>query len=87
MKKKDEREIQDSCWNKAKEDETVFVILDRDPAFAATVRFWIGERLRLGINKLEDAKIKTAGDTADRVHLEQLAKKIFKQPLEKNSNA
>ena len=49
-----------SCLNKAAPDELIFVILERDDAMPGTIRFWAAERVRLGLNKLEDAKIQSA---------------------------
>lgn len=39
-----------SCFNKAEWNEPIFVLLGRDPAAAATIRFWCEERQRLGID-------------------------------------
>jgi hypothetical protein len=47
----------------------VFVLLARDRAAGAAVRFWIEERIRLGKNKRDDKQIeeaKTAADEMDR---------------------
>lgn len=38
------------CYAAALPDEPLFHLLGRDPAFPATVRFWMGERARLGKN-------------------------------------
>lgn len=64
MLKKDEIANPTSCFNKARDDQVIFVLLDSDDAFAATVRFWAGERLRIGKNRLEDAKIQGALEDA-----------------------
>ena len=63
------REISEtnSCWNKAADDELVFVLLGRDVAAAATVRFWAQERIRLGENQPGDAKIAEALAWAEQV--------------------
>jgi hypothetical protein len=53
---------QESCFNKAKDEETLFVLLERDPAAAVAVRGWIEARLILGLNKPNDKKIKDAWD-------------------------
>lgn len=53
-----------SCLNKAKDGEMLFVLLARDPAFASTVRFWIQERIRLGLNAEQDVKIQEAANCA-----------------------
>lgn len=51
-----------SCLNKADDDELLFVLLGRDPAAAAAVRAWIRERINLGKNNFDDAKITEAQD-------------------------
>jgi len=45
----------------------VFVLLERDPAAAATIRFWAAERVRLGLNHEGDPKICEAERTADEM--------------------
>lgn len=60
MKKRDELSDKTSCLNKAADEELLFVLLERDPAACVAVRAWIGERIRLGLNKREDAKILSA---------------------------
>lgn len=60
MRKRDELADPKSCLNKAGDDEWIFVLLERDPAAPATVQNWIDERIRLGLNKPDDAKIHQA---------------------------
>lgn len=57
-----EKEISDpnSCLNKAKDNEILFVLLGRDPAAPAAIRAWIRERLQLGKNVEKDDQIKSA---------------------------
>ncbi len=59
------RELTDpnSCLNRARDDEMTFVLLGRDPAMAATINFWIEERVRLGKNKADDIQILEAQNT------------------------
>jgi hypothetical protein len=45
-----------NCHAAAFPDETIFTLLARDPAFPATVEFWVSERIRLGKNQTEDDK-------------------------------
>lgn len=66
MKKRDELACQSSCLNKAADDELVFVLLERDVASAATVRFWVNERIRLGKNTPADPQIREALAWADQ---------------------
>lgn len=53
-----------SCLNKAADDEMVFVLRQKDPAFSATIRFWIQERIRLGVNREGDSKLVAAENIA-----------------------
>jgi len=67
------KELKDpkSCLNKAKKGEWLFVLLGRDYATPATIRFWIGERLRLGLNKPGDAQLDEAEEAAASIEAEQ----------------
>lgn len=67
MLKKHEASVEHSCWNKAADNEMVFVIIGRDPAARATVEFWIKERIRLGLNRESDLKILHAKICADQM--------------------
>jgi hypothetical protein len=46
-----------SCLNKAGDDEMVFVVRAKDPAFRATIMFWVLERVRMGVNHPADKKL------------------------------
>lgn len=46
-----------SCWNKAKDDEIVFVLLERDADAPGTIRDWVARRIRRGKNKPDDAQM------------------------------
>lgn len=69
MKKSKEQSDPTSCWNQAGKDEILFVLLAHDRAAPATIRFWVGERLRSGKNRLEDAKIQEALQCANDMEL------------------
>ncbi|MBU6231389.1 hypothetical protein KGP36_01870 [Patescibacteria group bacterium] len=43
-------ELEKGCMAKALPEEMTFVLLARDPAAPATIRFWMKERNRLGRN-------------------------------------
>ncbi len=60
-----------SCWNKAKFDERVFVLLARDVAAPAAIRAWVDERVRLGKNAPQDPQIVEALDCADQMEQER----------------
>lgn len=49
-----------SCMTRANDDEMTFVLLGRDAAAPATIRYWVDERIRLGKNKLSDPQIQEA---------------------------
>lgn len=67
MKKLKELNDPASCLNKAGDDELIFVLLERDPAAADTVKFWAQRRIDLGINTKEDDKIQEALTWADSI--------------------
>lgn len=56
MLKKDEIATPDSCLNKAKDDEPIFVLRGKDPAAPATLAKWINRRVELGLNDYGDRK-------------------------------
>ena len=64
MLKSDEIANDDSCFNRAKDDERVFVLLARDSAAPATIRFWANERIRIGKNQFHDRQIQEAFECA-----------------------
>ncbi len=67
MRKLDELIDQSSCLNKAKMGELLFVLLERDVAAPATIRFWAEKRIRLGKNQPSDAQITEALELADKM--------------------
>lgn len=56
-----------SCLNKAKDSELVFVLVERDAASPAAIRAWIAERIRLGLNRAGDNKLVEAERTAEAI--------------------
>lgn len=71
MRKCDEVSDKRSCLNKATDNELMFVLLARDFAFPETVRFWVQERIRLGLNHVGDRQVVEALLLADTVEEEQ----------------
>lgn len=67
MLKADERDQPGSCWNKANDDELVFVILERDVAAVATILDWCAHRIRLGKNTPDDPQISEAKTLAYKI--------------------
>jgi hypothetical protein len=65
MIKKYERAAPNSCWNKAAEEELLFVLLGRDPAAPAAIEAWCRERIRLGLSSENDEKIDKARTIAE----------------------
>jgi hypothetical protein len=78
MRKKRELKDPNSCLNKARKNERLFVLLERDKAFIETVRFWANKRLELGLNLPTDDQIKSALKLALKVEKAQ-AKKAEKE--------
>lgn len=71
MRKSDELIVPDSCWNKARLDERVFVLLARDKAAPTAIRAWVEERIRLGKNHPTDNQITHALNCAALMELEK----------------
>ncbi len=67
MMKRHELSDTGSCFNKARDDEIIFVLLARDMAAPATIRAWCAERVRLGKNAWNDPKIKEALQCAENM--------------------
>lgn len=75
MRKRDELTNPNSCLNKARDDEWLFVLLGRDLAAVDTVRFWIIRRLELGKNAPGDPQIIEAEAWCKAVEAEQRERK------------
>lgn len=71
MLKRMEASEPNSCWNKALDDERIFVLLSRDAASPSTIRFWIEERIRLGKNERLDPQIIEAENAAKLMELQR----------------
>ncbi len=70
MRKSEEVANPNSCWNKAKDDEHMFILLGRDRAAVCAVRRWCMMRLELGMNQSSDDKIIEAREWANTVEAE-----------------
>jgi len=71
MLKRDEVTNANSCLNRARDDEMLFVLLGRDPAAPIAIRAWINERVRCGKNNIADPQITEAmriATTLDEQH-------------------
>lgn len=71
MLKSDEMIDSRSCFNKAKMNERIFVLLARDPAAPTAIRKWTKERIRLGKNSDQDPQIIEALECADLMERER----------------
>lgn len=71
MLKTEEMENSHSCLSKANNDEMLFVLLGRDIASPATIRFWVAERIRLGKNQPSDRQILEAENCAAYIEFNQ----------------
>lgn len=76
MQKQDEIKDPNSCWNKAKPTEKLFILLDRDKAAPNTVRDWCRRRCTMGLNNQFDPQISEALNWADDVEKEQTIKEL-----------
>jgi hypothetical protein len=71
MRKQEELTDNHSCLNRASANEMIFVLLGRDKAAAATIRFWCDLRVTLGKNKSDDPQIVEALACADTMDAER----------------
>jgi len=71
MIKRDEIECTDSCFNKARDNERLFILLARDPAAPVAIRAWVAERLRLDKNTATDPQIVEALECARIMEIER----------------
>lgn len=67
MLKSDELTDPNSCLNKARGNERIFVLLGRDPAAPAAIRAWIAERVRIGKNRPDDEQICEAAECIEKM--------------------
>ena len=71
MIKRDEFECDDSCFNKARDNERLFVLLARDAAAPVAIRAWVEERIRLRKNTATDPQIVEALECARLMEIER----------------
>lgn len=71
MIKAEELSNPESCFNRALENERVFVLLARDAAAPIAIRAWINERLLSGKNQPTDPTIMEAVATAIKMDEER----------------
>ena len=64
MTKSKELSDPNSCLNKAAEDEPLFVLRGKDRATAAVIRYWISERIAMGLNQIGDEQVVEAEQAA-----------------------
>ena len=72
MLKHDEINEPQSCWNKARDGERVFVLLGRDVAAPAAIRAWCSWRISEGKNVASDPQIVEAFEYARLMEIDQL---------------
>lgn len=71
MKKRDELTNPNSCFNKAKDDDYIFVLIQKDITMADTIRQWVRLRVEAGKNQYIDAKVDEAlklANLIDAIH-------------------
>jgi hypothetical protein len=57
MRKKDELTNPNSCLNRARDDEMIFVLLARDVSAPVAIRAWARDRVATGKNSYGDPQI------------------------------
>jgi hypothetical protein len=86
MKKSDELNNPGSCLSKAKDEELIFVLLERDPCIVATIAAWINARIESGVNSADDPKIKEAMEFCNQVAERKLGPHLVSAPLAFNAD-
>jgi len=76
LRKSQELTNPSSCMSRAKDDEMTFVLLGRDAAAPATIRWWAQERVRMGKNTWKDAQIMEAMQCAATMELETKKRRV-----------
>lgn len=71
MRKYLERTDTKSCFNKAADDELIFVLRGHDVCAPGTIREWVRLRLAAGKNAPSDPQIREALECADRMDEER----------------
>ena len=71
MIKRDEIEYSESCFNKARDNERLFVMLARDVAAPVAIRAWVAERIKLNKNSPNDPQIVEALECARLMEIER----------------
>ena len=67
MRRIDEFTNPDSCFNKADNEEPVFVLLARDPSAPIAIRVWVALRIKDGKNQMGDTQTTEALKLADEM--------------------
>ena len=70
MRKQEELTDPSSCLSRAGDGELLFVLLGRDIAAPATIRFWVRQRIALRKNERDDPQIQEALRCADMMQAE-----------------
>lgn len=74
MTKKEAIEDPNSCWNKAHDNDIVFILIQKDPQAPKTIQLWAAMRVLFGNDDLNAPKITSALDIADKIDAIQNAK-------------
>lgn len=77
MIKREEQSDPNSCWNRAADDEMVFVLLGRDVAAPNAIRVWIDKRISTGKNQPGDKQVAEAINCVRHMeNIDQVAHRI-----------
>lgn len=79
MKKVDELTDPNSCWNKGRDDERMFVLLARDVAAPEVIRYWVDVRRAMGKNVDGDPQIVEALECAVLMEQERADEQRLRQ--------
>lgn len=72
MMKSIEIKDKNSCLNQSDDKEYVFVLCARDPAAPEAIISWIEHRVKLGLNTVDDKKMKEARECAEKMAAQKM---------------
>lgn len=85
MLKHQEATQPDSDWNKVKDNQGVFILIENDLAAPGTIRDWIQRRITLGLNTAGDDQLTEAEYWASYIEKKQTSKSATQAPATQSS--
>lgn len=77
MTKRENIDDPNSCWNKAADDEILFILRDKDLTFIPVLLFWVHMRIFMDIDLATSPKLTGALEIVDKVR--EKRRKVIKE--------